>query len=63
MTASPMNLSSVPLFSNTAAVMRLRYSLSCFTSFSGSALSVMVVKPTMSENKIVAGMRTPRRLL
>jgi hypothetical protein len=49
MTASPINLSSVPSFSKTAAVMRLKYSLSCLTSASGSALSVGVVKPTMSE--------------
>ena len=59
MTASPMNLSSVPPFSKTAAVMRLRYSFNCATSASGSAFSVRLVNPTMSENRIVAGMRTP----
>ena len=63
MTASPMNLSSVPPFSKTTAVMRLKYSLSCLTSASGSAFSVLLVKPTISEKRIVAGMRTPRRLL
>ena len=40
---------------------RLRYSFSCLTSASGSAFSVSVVKPTISENRMVAGRRTPRR--
>ena len=49
------------MVSKTTAVMRLRYSFSCLTSASGSAFSVIVVNPTMSENSIVAGTRTPRR--
>ena len=63
MTASPMNLSSVPSFSKTTATIRVRYSFNCATSFSGSAFSVSVVKPMMSENSIVAGLRTPLSVL
>ena len=51
--ASPMNLSSVPPLRNTTSTMRARYSLSSATTCGLSIRSAMVVKPRMSENSSV----------
>ena len=59
MIASPMNFCSVPLCCSTLPTMSEKYSLSCATSLSASALSVIVVKPRMSENKTVTGCLRP----
>ena len=60
-TASPMNLSSVPRCLKTTSTISPRYSLSCAMNAAGSSAdSVSVVKPRTSEKRMVTQRRSPR---
>lgn len=60
-TASPMNLSSVPPWRKTVAAIRSRYSFSISTTLSAGSASEMEVKPRMSLKSSVTVARAPPR--
>ena len=57
MIASPMNLSMVAPYSSAIADISRRYWLRSVVSSSDSSMSVVSVKPAMSEKKIVSFLR------
>ena len=59
MTASPMNLSSVPPCSKITSTISLKYSLRSWATASGPMDSAIAVKPRMSLKRIVIGRRSP----
>ena len=59
MIASPMYLSTVPLFSKTTSVIAVRYSLRSVVSSSSGRRSAMVVNPRMSEKRIESSVAAP----